>query len=106
MTASTARLGGERANRIVERIIDRYDAMVALLVDEYGANGFPPFTVPLTPYEQFQKLTAMRGAGDPQFWQNPAAQQALAKLEAQFAPAAAVSAPYAVSGEVPLGGLQ
>ena len=63
----------------------RYDEMVRALVESYMANGYPPFTEPLTPYEQYQKLLAMRGAGDPQFWNNPQAQATLAHFEARFA---------------------
>ncbi len=83
--AGGGRLGGERANRIRDRIVARYDEMVRLLVESYMANGFPPFTTPETPYEQYQKLLAMRGAGDPQFWDSPQAQATLNHLEARFA---------------------
>src|SRR5438105_2599487 len=78
--AAGARLGGERANRILAR----YQLMVELLVANYMANGFPPFTQPLTPFEQYQRLLAMRGAGNPRFWQDPEAQAAFARLEQQF----------------------
>ena len=90
---SDARLSGERWNRLRDRIIERYDELVEMLVERYMVDGFPPFTVPLTPVEQYQKLLAMRGANDPAYTENPQAQAALAKLELRFGQAPALGGP-------------
>lgn len=86
MSETTGRLSGERANRIRDRIVERHNRNVERLVSEYMASGYPPFTDPLSPYEQYQKLIAMRGAGDPAFWNDPRAQAELARLEQRFGP--------------------
>lgn len=95
---SEAKLGADRTVRLTKRIEERYSAMVELLVDEYEADGRPPFTEPLTPFQQYQQLLAARGAGSAQFFDDPEAQARLAELEARFGPAPALAGPGYMPG--------
>lgn len=79
-----APLGAKRWNEIDEAIAEWFDRTVDLIVDRIMADGYPPFTYPLSPYEQYQKLIAMRDSGDPAFWQNPEAAKDLERLSARF----------------------
>ena len=54
---------------------------VALLLQD----GYPPGAEPLPPEDQQVQLTAWKIAGDPRYWNNPKAQQALADLEREAA---------------------
>ena len=85
------RLSGKRFNRLVETMVKRFDEKVAMLVEHELASGYPPFTVPLTPLEQYQKLVAMQQAGDPAYTEDPRAQAALAKLAVRFGPPPPIS---------------
>lgn len=93
MPDATGRLGAKRWENVRDRIVDNSMDRLQLLVAEYMANGWPPFTDHLSPYQQFQKLLAMRGAGDPNFWGNVQAQAMLAKLEQEFGQAPPISGP-------------
>lgn len=91
------RLSGERYNYIVAQILERYRARVELLTKEMMVSGYPPFAEPLTRRQQYDKLVAMKNAGDPRFANSPAAQEALAKLSMQFgAPVELGISPYGV----------
>lgn len=97
MNAQRGRLSGERYNYIVAQILERYRHRVELLTKEMMASGYPPFSEPLTARQQYDKLVAMKNAGDPQFLNSPAAQQALEKLSMQFgAPIELGFSPYGV----------
>ena len=78
------RLSGNLWNGLIEEIMTEYDSRVELIVDEMLSSGNPPFTVKLTPVEQYTNLIAMKTAGDPSFWTDPAAQSELARLSQQF----------------------
>lgn len=86
-------------NEIVDEATAWYEELVDYLVENLMAAGHPPFTTPLTGREQYDLLNAWRMAGDPRFWDDPAAQQAFAKLGMQYA----APAPY---GAAPGMGLQ
>lgn len=72
-------------NEIVDEASTWYAEVVDFLTDNLMASGYPPFTTPLSPREQFDLLNAWRMAGDPRFWSDPTAQQAFARLSLQFA---------------------
>lgn len=79
-------LSGKRFNRLVKAMVEGFNEKRDLLINEMMDSGYPPFTVPLSPLEQYQKLVAMRGAGDPNYTNSPEAQAALAKLSLRFGP--------------------
>lgn len=81
----SGRLSGKRFNRIVKHGLDWYQEMRDNLIDAIEADGYVPFTEPLSPTEQFQRLTAWRAAGDPRFFNDPEAQRAYARLAIRFA---------------------
>ena len=80
------RLGGERWNRLLDEIVQRYGDQKKRLGEALMTDGYPPFTQPVSPREQYQKLLAMQASGDPAYWNDPAAQAALAKLAARYGP--------------------
>ncbi len=94
-------LSGSYANGIRDAIQEKYEDLVQLYIEGYTASGYLPFTKPLTPYGQYQYLQALRGAGDPTFWADPAAQAALAKLETRFGPSAALAGPGVMPAGIP-----
>lgn len=85
---SEGRISGERFNRLQEEILKRYREMRDTFKDELMVSGYPPFHDPLSPREQYDKLSAMALAGDPRFLSDPEAQAALQKLEMRFGPVA------------------
>lgn len=95
------RLSGERANRIRDRIVERYEELVKMYVEEYMSSGQAPFTDKLSDYGQYEKLLAERGAADPAFWGDPRAIAALAKLELRFGQAAPVAGPGLMPAGLP-----
>lgn len=78
------RLSGARFNRILEHGLRWYRDHVEALQDEIMNDGYPPFSVPLSEAEQFQRLLAWQMAGDPRYWQSPDAQRAFARLAVRF----------------------
>ena len=98
MSAPPGIIGGKRINALVERIIARYDTLVELFVEAMMVDGFPPGSQPLSPLQQYQQLTAWQAAGDPRYWNNPAAQASLAKLATRFgAPPQLANGPFGVA---------
>ena len=95
------RLSGKRFNRLVEMMIKRFDEKVEMLVEHELASGYPPFTVPLTPLEQYRKLVAMQQAGDPAYTEDPRAQAALAKLSVRFGQPAPITGASPFPTQVP-----
>ncbi len=94
-------LSGSYANGIRDAIQEKYEDLVQLYIEGYTASGYLPFTKPLTPYGQLQLLRGWRGAGNPQFWSDPAAQAALARLEQRFGPSEPLAGPGLEPGGVP-----
>lgn len=80
------RASGERYNRIVDVMVDRYRYWVDYFVELMTEDGYPPFMEPAEPRQQYEKLIAWRAAGDPRYWQDAEAQAALAELSAQYGP--------------------
>jgi hypothetical protein len=78
------RLSGARWNRILDHARYFHDKYKPALVDALMADGFPPFSVPLSPAEQYMRLVAMRDAGDPRYWEDPDAIKTLARLEPRY----------------------
>lgn len=65
---------------MVARFFDRVEYFKALLMQD----GYPPFSVPIPPDQQYQKLIAWRDGGDPRYWNDASAQKALVTLSQQF----------------------
>lgn len=84
MSKHEGRLSGKRWNRILDHGLTRFQEMRDHLTDQMLADGHPPFSVPLTPAEQFQRLLAWQSSNDPRYWQDPAAQQTFARLAMRF----------------------
>ena len=78
------RISGERWNKLVESIMERYETRVEYLAEALMEDGYPPFHEPLSEREQYEQLIAMRDSNDPEFWGNPEAVTELAKLSARF----------------------
>lgn len=87
------RTSGGRYNRIVEVMVARYTYWVDYFEELLTEDGYPPFRTPLGEREQYDKLVAWRAAGDPRFWRDQAAQEALAHLSQRFGAPPPVS-PY------------
>ncbi len=87
------RLSGERANRIRDAIVERYEKLVEMYKEEYMQSGYAPFTDRLGEYGQYEKLVAERGANDPAFWGDPRAIAKLARLEQKYGPSPALAGP-------------
>lgn len=81
---NSAPYGAKRWNRLYKEVEKWFDGTVEDIVNHIMADGHPPFTQPRSPREQYQKLIAMRDAGDPAFWSNPDAAKDLERLSAQF----------------------
>lgn len=99
--SSTGRLGGERFIRLRDRGLARFWEMVKLGVSEQMVDGFAPGSEPLTDYEKYQKLLALRGSGSPAFWANPQAEAQLAQFEQRFGPVQPLAGPGLQPGGVP-----
>lgn len=80
------RLSGARWNRILDHGLKWYAETVDNLTTALLADGFPPFTEPRPPSDQYATLLAWRTVGDPRFWQSPEAQMAFEKLAQRFGP--------------------
>lgn len=87
------RVSGARLNRTVERTVERYYALRDYYVELLMEDGYPPFTAPLGPEEQYRRLVEWKLTGDPRFTRSVAAQDALAALERVLGPAPAVMPP-------------
>lgn len=80
------RLSGKRYNRIRDALVERYIHWRDFFVESLMEDGYPPFHDPISPREQYDKLVAWRAAGDPRFWHNPGAAEALSVLSLEFGP--------------------
>lgn len=79
-----SRSSGPRWNGIVASMEKRFWERVAFFEELLTSGGFPPFTEPLSPQQQYDRLVAWRDAGDRRFWDSPEAQAALDALGLQF----------------------
>lgn len=86
MTEDSAKLSGKRWNRLHDEVVKRYNARKEMLMTALLADGFPPFGVPVPPRQQYDTLVGWQQSQDPRYWNDPAAQAALAKLSTRFGP--------------------
>jgi hypothetical protein len=99
--SNESRLGAKRWNRLEDHALKWVERRIEMAKDALMADGYPPFTEPLPPMAQYQRLAAMRSMGDPAFFNDPEAAATLAKLEGQFGPA--VGGPLGQPGPYPGG---
>ena len=85
--AYESRSSGPRWNSIVDTMVARFWERVDFFGQLLTAGGYPPFTQPLTPMQQYERLVAWRDAGDQRYWGDKGAQAALEMLSEQFGPA-------------------
>lgn len=78
------RLSGPRWNMLVDKMVERFEERVSFFEQMFVEQGYPPFTEPLSPIQQYQTLVAWRQAGDPRFWESVEAQAALAELSQRY----------------------
>lgn len=95
--SAEGRISGARMNRILERVVERYYRALDITVKGMTVDGYAPFTHPLTPFEQYQRLTIWRNTGDPNYTQNPDAQARLRELEQRYG-----VAPQPMPGQLPI----
>lgn len=88
---SEGRLSHKRFERLTKEIVQRYQDEREFLLSEMMRDGSPPFMVERSPRQVYEQLVAMKNAQDPRFWNDPMAQQELARLEGQFGPAPSVT---------------
>lgn len=98
------RLSGKRWNRLLDHGLRFREKAKKSLTDAMMADGYPPFTVPLSPAEQYMRLVAMKDAGHPGFWEDPEAQSTYARLSARYGGVGPATNPLA-SGQYPGGGV-
>jgi hypothetical protein len=79
-----SRSSGPRWNGIVESMVTRFWERVAFFEEILTEGSYPPFTEPLSPQQQYERLVAWRNAGDQRYWASEEAQQALDLLGLQF----------------------
>lgn len=84
MRAPRGRLSGQRWNAIVDSIVANTMRNTQNVVRELMVDGYPPGTLPLSPFEEYLKLQSMAAVGDPNYMNNPKAQARLARLSMQF----------------------
>lgn len=86
LRAYESRNSGPRWNSIVDVMVKRFWERVDFFEELLTAGGYPPFTTPLTPMQQYQRLIAWRDAGDDRYWNDKQAQAALDELATRFGP--------------------
>lgn len=86
MNGKDERVGGARWDRLRTEALQRYQDKREVVFAALMVDGFPPFTVKVSPREQYDQLIAMEQSGDPAYWSDPAAQAALAKLAQRYGP--------------------
>ena len=92
-------LGAKKWNKVVDVMVDEYQAQVREFMRHLLIDGYPPFTEPVSQEEQYKTLVEMRDAGHPAFWQNAEAQAALDNLSQQFGEPAPVR-PTPMAGDM------
>lgn len=95
--ADRGKLSGERWNQIHDAIVEGYLDLRKRYIDELMSSGYPPGTVPLSPFERYQKLLAMRAADDPNYTMNPKAEAQLAQLALRFGTPPPMQTPFGQS---------
>ena len=91
--AYESRSSGPRWNSIVTVIERRFWERVQFFETLLTEGGYPPFTEPLTPFEQYKRLVAWRDAGDTRYWREEGAQKALEALSLQYGSPAPLAPP-------------
>jgi len=64
----------------------RFDDLKEFLQGNLYQDGGPPFSVEASPRRQYEKLLALRAAGDPAYVQDPSAAKRLEELAALYGP--------------------
>ena len=82
--AKGAALSGSFWNQVSDDIYEGYNALVDQLVEDFLADGFPPFATPLGDRERMARLQALRLSQSQYYWGSPEAQAQLARLEARY----------------------
>lgn len=77
-------LSGKFWNKVSDDIYEWYTELVDQLVDDFMADGFPPFSQPLGDRERLARLQALRLSQSAYYWQSPEAQRELARLEMRY----------------------
>ncbi len=77
-------MGGDRWNRIVDGIVSEVMRQRSNVMGELLIDGYPPGTAPLSPYEEYLKLSSMSLSADPVYVNSPQAQARLAQLTLRF----------------------
>lgn len=75
---------GVRFAQNVDDLYREYREMRDKVVDWYLEDGPPPGYQDADPYFQLQRLRALRMAQSNEFWNDPAAQRELEKLELRY----------------------
>lgn len=88
MTKRGGELSGRLWNDLEDELYRWATDTLDWLTDEFMASGYPPGGEPRTARAHYDALVAAKVAGDPAFFDSPAAQANLARLELQFGPAA------------------
>lgn len=89
------RASGLRFEQLTNDMMARYYEMTEMFERELLADGFPPGSQPSTPREQYEELKARMLADDPQYWNDPEAIQALARLSTRYGPPSGPPEAYA-----------
>lgn len=95
MAGQGNKLGGIRARQLLDNIVTRGEEMQENLLESFMADGFPPLTQKVDEREELQRLTELREANAPEFWNDKKAQLRLSQLEAKFGVAKARPQPEA-----------
>lgn len=100
MAGQGNKLGGIRARQLLDNIVTRGTEMQDNLLESFMADGFPPLTQPVDERALLQRLTELRDANAPEFWDDPSAQRKLSQLEAKFGVTRSRPAPEGAPPEV------
>lgn len=77
-------LSAELWNPLREDLLDWAAELRERLLREFHVSGHPPGTAKLEPRDVYERLIALRDAGDPMYTRNPNAQRELARLSRRF----------------------
>ena len=77
-------LSAELWNSLRKDLLAWADELRDRLLREFHASGHPPGTVKLEPRDIYERLIALRDAGDPMYTRNPNAQRELVRLAKRF----------------------
>ena len=84
MAKGGSALSGRFWNQVSDDIYEGYTQLVDQLVEDFLADGFPPFATPLGDRERMARLQALRLSQSQYYWGSSQAQAELARLEARY----------------------